>query len=100
MAKFRVTIRAEKVELVEADNPYQAAAVASTRYDGGTQIVNVTEARGRAAAAPTKAHASKKRRLSPEARAKLAQNAAKARAARAKKLKAAKKSATKRSSGR
>ena len=32
MAKYRVTLRVSSVEIVEADNPYQAAVIASGRH--------------------------------------------------------------------
>jgi hypothetical protein len=101
MPKYRVTVRHTSVEIVEADNPYQAAIVASDGHGDGVEIADVRPAVGRipasahGAAAKTAKTAAKKvvkkrRRLSPEARAKLAQNLVKARAARARNLKAAK----------
>jgi hypothetical protein len=86
-------------EIVEAENPYMAAIAASERHGAGVEIAEVRSAVGRqpgkkSAAKATKP-AKKRRPLSPETKAKLAQNLAKARAVRAKKLKAAKK-ATKR----
>ena len=100
MAKYRVTLRYTTVDVVEASNPYQAAVVASGRHAQGTEVVQVVAAVGRTAGTPTKAKVAKKvakkrRGLSPEARAKLAQNLVKARAARAAKAKAAKKAAKK-----
>jgi hypothetical protein len=99
MPKYRVTVRHTSVEIVEADNPYQAAVVASGRYGDGVEIADARPAVGRipatahkAAAKTTKKVVRKRRRLSPEARAKLAKNLVKARAARARNLKAAKKS--------
>ncbi len=102
MAKYRVTLRHTTVDVVEASNPYQAAVIASGRHDQGTEVVQVAPAVGRTAETTVKAKVAKKatparkrRRLSPEARAKLAQNLVKARAARAAKAKAAKKAAKK-----
>jgi hypothetical protein len=103
MPKYRVTVRHTSVEIVEADNPYQAAVVASGRYGDGIEIADARPAVGRIPATAHKAAAKtakkvtkkavkKRRRLSPEARAKLAQNLVKARAARARNLRAAKKS--------
>ena len=84
MPKYRVTLRINSVEIVEADNPYQAAAVISARRGGDVEIADVRPAVGRAPAAKAaKKTAKKRRQLSPEARAKLAQNLVKARAARA-----------------
>jgi hypothetical protein len=107
MPKYRVTVRHTSVEIVEADNPYQAAVVASAGHGGPVEIGDVRPAVGRIPASAHKAAAKaakksakkvvkKRRPLSPEARAKLAKNLVKARAARARNLKAAKKS-TKRS---
>ncbi len=104
MARYRVTVRVSSIEIVDADNPYQAAVIASNRHRADVEIADVRPAVGRApSSTPTKAakkvtkKAAKKRRpMSPEARAKLAQNLVKARAARARNLKAtAKKSAKK-----
>src|SRR6266536_899999 len=100
MAKYRVTLRATTVETVEAPNPYQAAIAVSDRHGGDVEVTQVVSAVGRAPAtdgrgravkkqAAKKAPAKKRRRLSPEARAKLAQNLVKARAARAAKRKSA-----------
>jgi hypothetical protein len=94
--KYRVTTTIEAVRVVEADNPFQAAVQV------GGNVTDVRPARGRTsgAVAPTKATGSakvvkqvakKRKPLSPEARAKLAQNLVKARAARAANQKAAKK---------
>jgi hypothetical protein len=85
------------VEIVDADNPYQAAVVARDLHGDGVEISDVRPAVGRAASATrnatskkaTKKAVKKRRRLSPEARAKLAQNLVKARAARARNLKKA-----------
>jgi hypothetical protein len=111
MPKYRVTLRYTSVEVVEADNPYQAAVVASGRHGDGVEIADVRPAVGRPAHRSTtrktatttrkavKAAVKKRRRLSPEAQIKLAQNLVKARAARARNLKAAKKS-TKKTAGK
>src|SRR5436309_15864894 len=99
MPRYRVTLRRTSVETVEANNPYQAAVIASGRHSDGAEIADVRPAVGRPAATnakqTTKKIAKKRRRLSPEARAKLAQNLVKARAARAAKVKAAKKATKK-----
>jgi len=105
MPRYRVTLTRSSIEIVEAANPYQAAIIASKGSDG-VEVENVTAAVGRPPASTPRARkgmkkvakkATKKRRpLSPEARAKLAQNLIKARAARAAKAKAAKKAAAKR----
>src|SRR5436309_1932177 len=101
MSRYRVTLQTTSVETVEAENPYQAAVLASARHEGHVSVSQVTRAVGRPAAvragkrssvkkrAAKKAPVKKKRQLSPETRAKLAQNLAKARAARAAKRKAA-----------
>jgi hypothetical protein len=94
MAKYRVTTTIETTRIVEADNPFQAAVLV------GGNVTDVRPARGRVAGdtTATKAvkRATKKRKpLSPEARAKLAQNLVKARAARARNVKAGKKSTRK-----
>jgi hypothetical protein len=102
MPKYRVTLRRSSVEVVEADNPYMAAVTAAERYGDGVEVTDVRPAVGRPAATgattnTTVKKATKKRRpLSSEARAKLAQNLVKARAARAKKIKAAKRATKKR----
>jgi hypothetical protein len=106
MTRYRVTVRHTSVEIVEADNPYQAAVVASGGHRDGAEIADVRPAVGRIPATAHKAAAKtakktttkvvkKRRPLSPEARAKLAKNLVKARAARARNLKAAKKSTRK-----
>src|SRR3974377_1236724 len=83
MAKYRVTLRVSRTETVEADNPYQAAVISSARHDGNAEVVEVHRAAGRPAAKKRAKKVGKRRRqLSPEARAKLAQNLVKARAAR------------------
>ncbi len=94
MPKYRVTTTIETTKVVDADNPFQAAVLV------GGNVTDVRPAKGRVAGAsakPTakKAVAKKRRRLSPEARAKLAQNLVKARAARARNLRAAKKATKK-----
>lgn len=108
MPRYRVTLRRTTVEIVDAANPYQAAIVASELGGDGVEVDNVTSAVGRPAMSSgpweaaksakktVKKVAKKRRRLTPEARAKLAQNLVKARAARAAKAKAAKKSTRKR----
>ena len=103
MPKYRVTLRFNSVEIVTAENPFQAAIVAADLFGDGVEIADVRPAVGRpisnanktAAKKSVKKVAKKRRRLSPEARAKLAQNLVKARAARARNVKAAKKSAKK-----
>jgi hypothetical protein len=104
MSRFRVTLRRSSVEIVTADNPYQAAIVASDLFGEGVEVADVRPAVGRPTSNATKTTAKKtakkvvkkRRPMSPEARAKLAQNLVKARAARARNLRAAKK-ATKKS---
>jgi hypothetical protein len=102
MARYRVTLRRSSVEIVEAANQYQAAIVARDLFGDSVEVADVAPAVGRPPAGnagrktATKAgkKVTKKRRpLSPEARAKLAQNLVKARAARAAKGRAAKKAA-------
>src|SRR5437016_148817 len=105
MSRYRVTLHRTTVEIVTADNPYQAAIVASDLFGEGVEVADVRPAVGRAPAAigvraavntrSAKKVAKKRRRLSPEARAKLAQNLVKARAARARNLKAAKRAVKK-----
>jgi hypothetical protein len=91
MPKYRVTLRVNSTEIVEADNPYMAAIQAAERHGDGVEVADVRPAVGRPAAGTTKKAPAKKRRaLSPEARAKLAKNLEKARAARARNIKAAK----------
>ena len=100
MPRYRVTLRRSSVEIVEATNQYQAAIVARDLFGEGVEVADVTPAVGRpsgsngaakkAGAKPAKKVAKKRRPLSPEARAKLAQNLVKARAARAAKGRAAK----------
>ena len=102
MSRYRVTLRRDSVEIVTADNPYQAAIIAA-QGQGDVEIADVRRAVGRAPAStgiPTASKSAKKvarkrRPMSAEARAKLAQNLVKARAARASNLKAAKKTTKK-----
>lgn len=106
MPRYRVTLSRTSVEIVTADNPFQAAIVAAQGH-GDVEIADVRPAVGRApATAPTatsksaksvKKVAKKRRPMSPQARAKLAQNLVKARAARARNLKARGKRTTKKS---
>ena len=104
MSRYRVTLRRDSVEIVTADNPFQAAVVAADLFDEGVEVADVRPAVGRPTSNATKAAAkktgkkvAKKRRpLSPEARAKLAQNLVKARAARARNVKAGKNATKKR----
>jgi hypothetical protein len=100
MPRYRVTLRRSSVEIVEASNQYQAAVVARDLFGDSVEVADVAPAVGRPsnangarAAAPAKKVAKKRRPLSPEARAKLAQNLVKARAARAAKAKATKRTA-------
>src|SRR5437763_5840370 len=99
MPRYRVTVKQTSFETIEAQNPFMAAVAARERHGDGAEIVDVRPAVGRPAIRSTKKTvkkvAKKRRRLSPEARAKLAQNLVKARAARAAKAKAAKKSSKK-----
>jgi hypothetical protein len=94
MPRYRVTLRRTTIEIVEAPNPFQAAIVANDRGDGSVEITDVRPAFGRPPvsqgsaartghAAKTTKKVAKRKPLSPEARAKLAQNLVKARAARA-----------------
>jgi len=109
MARYRVTLRRTTTEIVEAPNPYQAAIVASDRGDGHAEVTDVRPAVGRpvssgaakkkGAAKSTKKVAKKRKPLSPEARARLAQNLVKARAARAAKHKTAQRAAKKSTRG-
>jgi len=83
------------IEIVDADNPYQAAVIASNRHSADVEIADVRPAKGRAPSTTGKTttnktvkKAVKKRRpMSPGTRAKMAQNLLKARAARARNLK-------------
>ena len=103
MPRYRVTLRSTSVEIVTADNPYQAAVVACGRGGDGVDIVDVRPAVGRAAGTSTprstatkttkkapKKVVKKRGPMSAQTRARLAQNLVKARAARARNLKAAK----------
>ena len=87
MPRYRVTLRRTTVEIVEAANPYQAAIAARDLGGEGVEIADVVPAVGRpstsSAPRPAKKATKKRRPLSPETRAKLAQNLIKARAARA-----------------
>ena len=97
MPKYRVTTTPETTRVVDADNPFLAAVLV------GGNVTDVRPARGRVAGSTnkpkgtkvTKKVAKKRKPMSPEARAKLAQNLVKARAARAAKQKAAKKTTKK-----
>lgn len=78
-------------ETVDAVNQFMAVLALA---EPGDEVVTVTPAsRRKAKAGPVRKAAKKRKPLSPEARAKLAQNLVKARAARAAKHKAAKKGA-------
>jgi len=99
MPRYRVTLRRSSVEIVEATNQFQAAIVARDLFGDSVEIADVAPAVGRPPVSSgarkstkkaAKKVAKKRRPLSPEARAKLAQNLVKARAARAAKAKAAK----------
>jgi hypothetical protein len=98
MPRYRVTLTRTSNEIIEADNPFMAALAARDRYGDDIAVSNVAPAVGRPSARTTTRRPAKKaaktavkrRKLSPENRAKLAQNLAKARAARAAKAKAAK----------
>jgi hypothetical protein len=97
MPRYKVTLTRTSVEIVEAANQFQAAVVANEIGGDSAQILSVTPAVGRPTAsarsgastrstrgpAPATKVAKKRRPLSPEAKAKLAQNLVKARAARA-----------------
>src|SRR3989442_13257729 len=103
MSRYRVTLRLNSVEIVTAENPFQAAIVAADLFGEGVEIADVRPAVGRAPSTARKTAtkksvkkvAKKRRPLSPEARAKLAQNLVKARAARARNVKAGKKATKK-----
>ncbi len=102
MPRYRVTLTATTTEIVEAANQYQAAIVARELGGDIVEVLNVTPAVGRppvatsrrAATKLAKTVAKKRRPMSAENRAKLAQNLVKARAARAANAKATKKKAT------
>ncbi len=104
LSRYRVTLRRDSVEIVTADNPFQAAIVAADLFGEGVEVADVRPAIGRAPATTrtpmakktVKKVAKKRRPMSPEARAKLAKNLVKARAARARNVKAAKKATKKR----
>jgi hypothetical protein len=104
LSRYRVTLRRDSVEIVTADNPFQAAIVAADLFGEGVEVAAVRPAIGRAPATTrtpmakktVKKVAKKRRPMSPEARAKLAKNLVKARAARARNVKAAKKATKKR----
>ena len=87
MPRYRVTLRRTTVEIVEAANPYQAAIAARDLGGEGVEIADVVPAVGRPSTStvtrPEWKAAKKRRPMSPETRAKLAQNLVKARAARA-----------------
>jgi hypothetical protein len=87
MPRYRVTLRRTTVEIVEAANPYQAAIAARDLGGEGVEIADVVPAVGRPSTSsgprPAKTASKKRRPMSPETRAKLAQNLVKARAARA-----------------
>ena len=100
MPRYRVTLRRSSIEIIEAPNPFQAAILASERSGGNVEIESVTPAVGRlpastgarkvnkpSVAKTTKKVAKKRRPISAENRATLAQNVAKARAAKAKSAK-------------
>ena len=102
MPRYRVTLRRSSVEIVEASNQYQAAIVARDLFGDSVEVADVAPAVGRppvtagrkaGVSKVAKKVAKKRRPLSPEARAKLAQNLVKARAARAAKGRAAKRAA-------
>src|SRR4051812_19170868 len=109
MPRYRVTLRRSSVEIVEASNQYQAAIVARDLFGDSVEVADVSPAVGRppvtqgggnSGAAKVAKVAKKRRPLSPEAKAKLAQNLVKARAARAAKAKATKRSTVKRATRR
>ena len=102
MPRYRVTLRRSSVEIVEAANQYQAAIAARDLFGDTVEVADVAPAVGRpafangartkttstAAKKVAKKVAKKRKPLSPESRAKLAQNLVKARAARAAKARA------------
>jgi hypothetical protein len=108
MARYRVIVRTTSTDVVDAENEYMAAVLVAERYGNGVEIAEVRPAVGRVAAngKTNGAHngaatAKKKRRsLSPEAKARLAQNLVKARAARAAKARARKKAVKKKTAKR
>jgi hypothetical protein len=103
MARYRVLVRTTSTDFVDAENEYMAAVMVAERYGNGVEIAEVRRAAGNAngngRANGTRngsATAKKTRRpLSPEAKARLAQNLVKARAARAAKARERKKAAKK-----
>jgi hypothetical protein len=96
MARYQVLIRTTTTDVVEAENEYMAAVLVAERHGNGVEIAEVRRAGGNNGSRNGSQSATKKRRpLSPEAKARLAQNLVKARAARAAKAKARKKSAKK-----
>jgi hypothetical protein len=106
--RYRVTLRRSSVEIITADNPFQAAIVASDQFGDGVEVSDVRPAVGRPATngrKPTakttvKKIAKKRRPMSAETKAKLAQNLMKARAQRARNIKAAKKRPAKKTAAR
>ena len=99
MPRYRVTTTVESIQVVTADNPFQAAVQV------GGNVTDVRPATGRPPASSVKKATSskkiakkvakKRRPMSAETRAKLAKNLVKARAAKAKKAKAVKKTTRK-----
>src|SRR5438552_1519615 len=55
MSRYRVTLRRNSVEIVTADNPYQAAIVASDLFGEGVEVADVRPAVGRAPSTARKA---------------------------------------------
>lgn len=49
MPRYRVTLRRSSVEIVSADNPYQAAVITFHRLGGGFEVSDVRPAVGRPA---------------------------------------------------
>src|SRR5207245_6247821 len=49
MPRYRVTLRHTSVEIVDADNPYQAAIAARDLHDDSIEVSDVVPARGRPA---------------------------------------------------
>jgi len=41
VARYRVTLRVSSIEVVDADNPYQAAVTASNRHGADVEIADV-----------------------------------------------------------
>ena len=106
MPRYRVTLQYNAVEVVEAANPYMAALVVRDVHGDGVEVADVRPAVGRTAATTTvrkaskaakttKKVAKKRKPMSAETRARLAQNLVKARAARATKAKTVKKASKK-----